>query len=159
METIGHKFEKRDTLLIKGIAIMLMLFYHLFESADILQRLQVNYEPFSEDCFILLSGFGNICVALFAFLSAYGITRGLMARESEAEIQIVRFYYKDACKRYLKLVGNFVCVYLSANLLWFSYFDYQRLYGKGWQGFFQAMLDLTGLSQLFGRVCSAPSLL
>lgn len=153
METTNKwGFDKKATFTVKGIAISLMLFYHLFESADLLQRMQVNHEPFSQDVFLLLSGFGNICVALFAFLSAYGITKGLMEKEvgNKSQGLDLKVMYGDACKRYLKLVGNFALIYLCVNLLWFSYFDYEKLYGGGWQGLLQALFDLTGLAQLFG---------
>lgn len=150
--TSKRVFDKKDTLLVKGIAISLMLFYHLFESADLLQRLRVNYEPFSQDVFLLLSGFGNICVAIFAFLSAYGITKGLMMKETETEAVApgLKDMYREASGRYLKLVGNFAVMFISVNVLWFRYFDYVKLYGNGWQGALLAIVDMLGLSQLFG---------
>lgn len=139
-------FGKQDTLLMKGLAILLMLFYHLFESKDLIDRMGVNYDPLSENTLLLLSGYGNICVAIFALLSAYGITKGLMSEEQCPGT--IKDFYQKALRRCLKLVGNFVVMYLSVNLLWFSKFDYAKLYGKGWQGGMFALFDMLGLAQI-----------
>lgn len=148
-----RKFEKRDTLVVKGVAILLMLFYHLFESQELLVTLNVDHAPFSQELFLMLSGFGNICVAVFVFLSAYGITKGLMAEEAEGAYDFARSL-KQAGKRCLKLIRSFAILYLSVNVLWFSYFDYVKLYGEGWQGGMFAMIDMLGLAQIF----SSPTL-
>lgn len=142
------QFTKRDTLVVKGIAILLMLFYHLFESRELLETLNVDHRPFSQDTFLMLSGFGNICVAVFVFLSAYGITRGLSAEETEGAYHLASSLQK-AWKRCLKLIGSFALMYISVNLLWFSYFDYGKLYGSGWQGGMLGLLDMLGLANVF----------
>lgn len=140
-------FEKSDTMLVKGAAILLLLFYHLFESQELLVSMEVNYQPFSQETFLMLSGFGNICVAIFVFLSAYGITKGLMSREAMGALSLTDTL-KDAGKRCLRLIGNFAVMYASVNLLWFSRFDYTKLYGEGWQGGMFALMDMLGLAQL-----------
>lgn len=141
---LKNSFDKKDTLVVKGMAILLMLFYHLFESQERLEQLNVNHKPFSQEAFLLLSGYGNICVAIFAFLSAYGITKGLMAEEGCTLSEMM----KQAVKRCGRLIGNFMVMYFSVNLLWFSRFDYGKLYGKGWQGGMLALIDMLGLAQL-----------
>lgn len=146
-ETPKTRFEKRDTLAVKGVAILLMLFYHLFESQELLVTLHVDHRPFSQEAFLMLSGYGNICVALFVFLSAYGITKGLMADAAEG-YDFARTL-KKAGIRCLKLVGSFAVMYASVNILWFSHFDYVKLYGGGWQGGMFAMLDMLGLAEIF----------
>lgn len=143
---LKKSFDKGDTLVVKGMAILLMLFYHLFQTKTLLEQLEVIHAPVSQDTFLMLSGFGNICVAVFAFLSAYGITKGLIAEESCTLSEMM----KEAVKRCGRLIGNFAVMYVSVNLLWFSYFDYAGLYGKGWQGGMLAIVDMLGLAQLFG---------
>ncbi len=139
-------FTKEDTLLVKGIAILFMLFYHLFETYERVDSLGVIYVPLSEDVFLMISGFGNICVAVFAFLSAYGISKKLISLE-DADL---RGWYKVSVKRYLKLLIGFLCIYASVTLLWFYKFDYVKLYGKGWQGALCGILDALGLAQVAG---------
>ncbi|MCR5719574.1 MAG: acyltransferase [Lachnospiraceae bacterium] len=71
-----HSFSAEDTRIIKGVAILLMLFHHLLVSPD-------NY-PYGTafKTFISFNGtslsygiskFGNFCVSLFAFLGGYSI--------------------------------------------------------------------------------------
>lgn len=136
-----REFTKADTKVVKGMAVLFLLFYHLFEHYERVTQMQVNIAPFSMDTFLMLSGFGNICVAVFVFLSAYGITKGI-------EKQTL-FIFKDACKRYIKLMSNFLVMYISVNILWFQKFDYGKLYGKGWQALIYFMLDSLGLSAVF----------
>lgn len=142
-----REFTKEDTFLVKGMAILCLLFYHLFEHYERVSVMQVDYRPFSMDAFLLLSGFGNICVAVFAFLSAYGIVKGIMAVEkkngNQAEIQVL---YKQAAGRYLKLTAHFAAMFISVNVLWFYKFDYTGLYGGGWQGILYGLLDALGLA-------------
>ena len=139
-------FTKEDTSLIKGIAILFMLFYHLFETYERVNSMGVVFAPLSIDSFLMLSGFGNICVAVFAFLSAYGISKKLIELESAS----LRDWYRVCVKRYLKLLIGFVCIYASVNLIWFSKFDYVKLYGNGWQGLMCGILDALGLAQIAG---------
>ena len=143
---MNKTFTKEDTLLVKGIVILFMLFYHLFETYERVDSLGVIYAPLSEDIFLMISGFGNICVAVFAFLSAYGISKKLISLEGAN----LRSWYKVSVKRYLKLLVGFICIYASVTLLWFYKFDYVKLYGKGWQGALCGILDALGMAQVAG---------
>lgn len=141
-----REFTKEDTLAVKGMAILALLFYHLFEHYERVTTLGVDYRPLSLDHFLLLSGFGNICVAVFAFLSAYGIVKGIRAGEKKDGEPGIPVMYRQALKRYLKLTANFLAMFAGVNLLWFSKFHYGELYGTGWQGMLYALLDAFGLA-------------
>lgn len=140
------QFTKSRTLVAKGGAILLLLAYHLFESANLVQSMNVNYAPFGLQDFLMITGFGNICVAVFVFLTAYGIAKGLFA----AEQFDAHAAYRQATKRFFKLMANFFVLYVSVNLLWFYKFDYEALYGERMQGFLHMLTDATGLSMFFG---------
>ena len=111
--------------------------------------MQVDYTPFSLDTFLLLSSFGNICVAVFVFLSAYGITKGIIAKEKVGETITFQHLFRMSGARYVGLTIHFLVMYLSVNILWFYKFDYKGLYGNGWQGWLYTVLDATGLSGVF----------
>lgn len=149
-----REFSKEDTMAVKGMAILALLFYHLFDYGDRVTMLQVDYRPFSLDFFLLVSGFGNICVAVFAFLSAYGIVKGIRSREKENGMQDMHAVYQQTLKRYLKLAANFLFMFLGVNLLWFSKFDYTGYYGEGIWGCFYIFLDAVGLA----AICETPIL-
>ncbi|MBQ8823519.1 MAG: acyltransferase family protein [Lachnospiraceae bacterium] len=136
------QFTKDRTNIVKGLAIIFLLIYHLFENENLVTSLGVNYSPFALSDFLMFTGFGNICVAVFVFLTGYGITKGLYA---QGEIS-AKEAYRQATKRFFTLMGNFAVMYLSINLLWWSYFDYGSLYERGKQGVLHALTDMTGLS-------------
>ena len=72
-----ENFSKKDTNIIKGIAILFLMFHHCFLSGDRYRNLQVVFSPFSESIVNYIAAFLKICVPIFVFLTAYGITISL----------------------------------------------------------------------------------
>lgn len=140
-----NQFTKKQTLAVKGLAIILLLTYHLFENEHLVTGLNVIYAPFALDDFLMITGFGNICVAIFVFLTAFGITRSILVEDSIDSKEI----YRRATKRFFRLMLNFAILYISVNLLWWYKFDYNSLYGGGKQGILNVLCDATGLAMFF----------
>lgn len=138
-------FTRDHTNKAKGLAILLLLTYHLFEDEELLSLTEVIYAPFSLEGFLTFTGFGNVCVAIFVFLTAFGIASGLLAQEELSPAGA----YRQAAKRFIRLMMNFTILYLSVNLLWWYQFDYQSLYGSGKQGILYLLTDATGLAMFF----------
>lgn len=68
-------FRREDTKLVKGFAILLMLYHHLFAFPNRIQDGSSYISLFSVlgiDSAELLGLFGKMCVALFLFLGGYG---------------------------------------------------------------------------------------
>lgn len=64
-------FTKNDSQIIKGIAILMMIFHHLFAFPE---RITIVYgNSFLKFFFIEIGDFSKICVALFCFISGYGL--------------------------------------------------------------------------------------
>ena len=67
-------FSKQDTKCIKALAVMLMLYHHLFAFADRLP--ESGFSSFfslgGQEAAGYVGAFGKICVALFLFLGGYG---------------------------------------------------------------------------------------
>lgn len=143
-------FTKDHSLAAKGLAILLMLTYHLFEDENLVTSMNVIYSPFSLQSFLTFTGFGNVCVSVFVFLTAYGISTGLFAQKEMLPMSLV---YRQAGKRFVILMVNFAVLYLSVNLLWWYKFDYQSLYGVNKQGFLYFLTDAAGLSMFFDTPC------
>lgn len=139
------QFTKENSYIVKGLAVILLLTYHLFEHEQLVTLMEVNYSPLSLPDFLLLSGFGNICVAVFVFLTAYGIGKGLLAQESISP----KTALSQACRRCLRLCFQFAFMYASVNLLWGKLFDYKSLYGSGKQGVLYILADALGLAAIF----------
>ena len=72
------KFTKENTLQLKGIAVIFLLYHHLFNSPSMYQNFEVSFFPLTERIVNLLSWFGKNCVSFFAFLSAYGLAVSYM---------------------------------------------------------------------------------
>ncbi len=139
------EFTKEHSFMAKGLAILLLLTYHLFENETLVTSLDVIYKPFSLAGFLTFTGFGNICVSIFVFLTSFGIATGLLAQKEMTPA----LAYKQAVKRFIILMINFSVLYLSVNLLWWYKFDYQSLYGLNKQGLLYILTDATGLSMFF----------
>lgn len=138
-------FTKSDSMAAKGMAILLLLLYHLFHETWILEELRVNYAPIPQDLFLMVSEFGNICVAVFVMITAYGITKSIMSAPDMA----IAESYRQAGKRFWKLLGSFALLYLSVILIWFYKFDLGSLYGEGKQGILLLLCDAAGLASYF----------
>lgn len=139
-------FTKEHSLAAKGLAILLMLTYHLFENERLVTSMDVIYSPFPLQTFLMITGFGNICVSIFVFLTAFGIARGLTGQN---EMPPLSDACKQSAKRFVILMVNFAVLYLSVNLLWGYWFDYDFLYGLNKQGILYFVTDGLGLSMFF----------
>ncbi|WP_434309614.1 acyltransferase family protein [Hominifimenecus sp. rT4P-3] len=67
-------FTKNDTLLVKGVAIILLLFHHLFLTEDLVIAYDLKFMLLSGSMIQILAIMARICVWIFVFLSAYGLT-------------------------------------------------------------------------------------
>ena len=68
--------KKEDSLALKGMAILMMVFYHCYYKVAKFQKYDVVFRGFSADQVITVASCMKICVALFAFVSGYGLMYG-----------------------------------------------------------------------------------
>jgi len=140
------RFEKKDSMTIKGVAILLLLFYHLFAQTFVYEDFEVEFLLGTKGA-VFLSSFGNICVAIFLFISAYGITTSLF--QSEKVILDNKQIAKASFTRALILIFHFFIMYVSIWLIWFSKLHYTWVYGEGKQSILFALTDALGLAEIF----------
>lgn len=141
-----HRFSKRDTNVAKGVGIILMLCHHLFYcSTDLCTQYQVSNFVLSYAITEYIGNIGKVCVAIFVFLSGYGMTR-----VSEGEGKDRKAREKSVYRRYLKLEFNFFFVYLFVMATSFLGRDVSAIYGTDMKRWAYAMIDALGLAQLFG---------
>ena len=141
-------FSKEHTNIAKGFAIILMLMYHLFENEESVIEMGVNYAPLSQEVFTMISKFGNVCVSVFVFLTAYGIAASILKQKDIT----IKEAYGQAFKRFGKLMLNFLILYVSVILVMFPHFNLKGLYGEGWQGGVRMLTDALGLQMFYGEV-------
>lgn len=77
---------KNDSLAIKGLAIILMLFHHLYCTANRFKGFEIDFTPFSQTFVVNISFMFKVCVSLFAFITGYGLLNQLQGRNSTAGI-------------------------------------------------------------------------
>lgn len=142
-------FSKKQTDIAKGLAIILMLMYHLFYEASTLTEMGVIYAPIPKEVFLTIAGFGNICVGVFVFLTGFGISKSIYDHNKDKEITL-KVAYKKSLNRFGKLILNFFVMYLSVNLLFFHFLNYPSLYGEGKQGILAMLIDSLGFAAYLG---------
>lgn len=103
----NNNFTKQHTLIAKGIAILLMVYHHLFVLPE---RLGSQYFSvinfFGYDLQSLFANFGKICVCIFVFLSGIGIYHSL-SKET-----CILAMYKKVGKHALKFLINYWVILL-----------------------------------------------
>ena len=124
-----------DTLVLKGIAIIMLLCHHCLCTGE-------GYEDiflFGKPCFQHVGKFCKLCVAIFVFLSGYGLTA--QARAKDGVPNVLKFYKR----RYFKLMTNFWIIWLLFVPIGVFVFNrtFPEVYGEHY--IIRAFIDLTGL--------------
>lgn len=137
------KFDKNCSIKIKGIAIILMLFHHLFRVPDLYKGYEINWFPMLENQVVLLADMSKICVAMFAFISGYGMT--LKIKRSQ-KYNLYKSQIKSLIFRFMTL---FIPILIAGQIInqrpQNFYFSDNLI-----QGVVYLVVDVLGLSNLLG---------
>lgn len=106
-------FTKAETNRCKGIAILMMLFHHLFNDYEEYAGYPVEYWPLTGDQTLHLALLCKLCVTIFVFLSGYGIAAVYTAKFQNQEPTKEQFW-KFTVSRYWKLMTGYWFVFLLA---------------------------------------------
>lgn len=143
------QFTKKDTALVKGAAILMMLFHHCFESKSRYAGYTLNFFPLTEGYTVMIATFFKICVALFVFLSGYGIAISLSKISPDNPLG----YIKQVRKRAFSLMSGFWIIYIlsliSAAVIMPSMLDVYKD-EHIFNSVVFALYDFLGLAELFG---------
>lgn len=139
--------SKNDSLAIKGIAILIMLFHHLYCSVDRFENFTVDFSPFSQSTVVSVSLFFKICVSIFAFITGYGLLKS---------VSKIEFNNKNVFKwnvtRLIKTMSGFWLIYVLSFVVTMIidrrpleiYFGGSRI-----KGVLYILLDFLGLANFF----------
>lgn len=133
---------KKESNICKGIAIIMMFVHHLFYDRDRYAGVNVVFWG-GEELTLIIAQLCKVCVAVFVFLSAYGMTKTFNRNNVS----------KFCIRRYIKLIFLFWFAYLVSVLSTFI-FDGRTLaeaYGNdGAVSMNYLITDMMGTAQMFG---------
>lgn len=140
-------FTKEHTLITKGILVIMLLAHHVFHAKD---AAPYNIDTIINDTtlFYNIMSFFRICIAGFAFLTAYGMTQTFKASNSDNP----KTYFFLTIKRLIKLESTVAIVYVLAVIYkrFVMMQSLQSLYREEGQSFgamaLHMLLDMTGLA-------------
>ena len=141
-------FSKNDTLVVKGIAIIFLVFYHCLSSVDRLCGYDVSFGLMPQKTAMFIFESMNICVGMFAFLSSYGLTKSILLKYKTLDLD--KYSVSDfLSKRTISLLGSFFIPYVICVVPTFLFTDYNP-YGKDISFVFNLLADMLGISGIIG---------
>lgn len=150
----ADSFTKEKTLIIKGVAILMMMIHHCYLSKERYEGYYVNFWPISETTAIKVASYFKICVAIFVFLTGYGLTIAVSKQmKSMKQIGI------GSVRRWVKLWCNYIVIFVLFHVVGLvnTFFhlssvtwDFKEAYGGvNAKSIIYFLTDAAGLSDLF----------
>lgn len=144
----GNSFNKEKTLVVKGVAITMMMWHHCFLNGRY-SGYSIIFWPFVEGHITSIASFSKLCVALFAFVSGFGLCHSFRSTDPQHTNMWI----------YERIVRTLKGFWFVVILMWLlSMIIDQRpihLYGFDqslYLGIWNSAVDLLGLQNLFGSV-------
>lgn len=141
--------RKEDSAALKGIAVCMMVFHHCYRTADKFQNYQVILRGFSAEQLISVAGYMKICVAIFAFVSGYGLMYGYSRKIDRQNGGAVNRW---TLQHLISTMSGYwfaaVCSYIVYSVL--KHPDFQKWGENLSQKVFAVGVDIFGLSKLMG---------
>lgn len=152
------KFTKEHTMQMKGIAIIILLFHHCFLNAQRwatvpyeklattkgLGYYPISFAPFSSHTIQYLASFSKICVAMFVFMTGYGMW---VSYESQKKKTTMSNYIK---KRMVTLMTGFLIIFVVTEVLAIPTGRFIEVYGHDFRSVVYMIIDALGLAKLLG---------
>lgn len=151
--------------MIKGAAILMLLFYHLYYYVTMFDAQSVNFAPFGVDAVMRFSRIFNVCVNIFLFITVFGMYRSMQEKEAaqnhgtvlpkdeatgQRRCSLPEVLFRYSLSRFIGLESAFLAVYLTCVLCFGRMIETMEYYGTGFRAVFYAFLDMTALSSFLG---------
>ena len=152
------KFTKEHTMQMKGIAIIILLFHHCFLNAQRWATVPyeklattkgwgyypISFAPFSSHTIQYLASFSKICVAMFVFMTGYGMW---VSYESQKKKTTMSNYIK---KRMVTLMTGFLIIFVVTEILAIPTGRFIEVYGHDFRSVVYMIIVALGLAKLLG---------
>lgn len=150
----GLMFDKKQSNIVKGIAILMLLWHHLFINQE--ETLSKFTSIFTINGVPIESTFSTICkvcVSIFLFVSGYGCFKSYSSGKNKINkfgfnLESFKYDFKFIKDRLIKLLFGLWFIYIIFVPLGFLFDRNPIEFYQGNVIFF--LLDFTGLSHLFG---------
>lgn len=144
-------FSKRDTNRLKGLAIIFMIYHHCFATVDRFEKYHVTFFPLSEKWGVLLSFTLKICVGMFVFLSAYGMTVSFNAREKK-KVSLGKHMAGMTTGRLVNMMSGYMLVFILVHVISIILGNCRivQVYGTGFPALISMIIDFFGLGDVLG---------
>lgn len=142
-------FGKPDSMALKGLAVLMMIFFHCFANEKTVTTQGVNFFPFDYPFINTVRLYLKICVCIFAFISGYGLYQSFRKNNDEAPGTTAKW----VISRIIKTMSGFWFIFLLnlGAMLVLHGASGTPYFKKGTvQGILNLFLDGMGLSALFG---------
>ena len=126
-----HYIEKKYSQMLYGVAILIMIFHHMFGFPE---RIQVEYIGLFSYKLVpvetILAGAGRICIAIYAYISGYGM---MIKSEGEEDgsiapacaDELINKDYKCVLYQFIKFYMHYWLVFIFFIPIGFIFFDYK----------------------------------
>lgn len=153
----SHEFTRLHSDICKGLAVLMLLFHHLFNDYPEYEGHVVDYFPLTGDQVTSIALLCKLCVAVFVFITGYGLASTFRARyegQTPSAGELGRF----SITRWWNLMARFWPVFALALVcgpLGRSALD---VYGPGVRATLaQGLVDALGLANLTGTPTLNPT--
>lgn len=135
----------------KGIAVLMLLFHHLFNDYPEYEGHYVNYWPFTGDQVTNIALACRVCVAIFVFITGYGLAASYAKTFCNGRKETPRELTRFSLTRWWNLMTRYwfvvVLAWVSGQFLGRRPWD---VYGPGFLSTsMRAALDFLGISESF----------
>lgn len=142
--------SKKDSLCVKGIAVLFLLFHHLYYKSSYFTENQITSLFTKQSAIIQFAVFSKVCLCLFVFISGYGLCEGLKKLAKGGAQN------KKTLMRIIQLLKQFIFVFCVIMILSFFFIKtsdhtIMSYFSEGYvRGIFYLIFDMFCLSDLFG---------
>lgn len=136
---VDYQISPKETQIIKGFAICAMLVHHLFW-----EHPEYGFVPYQ------MALAGKVCVALFVFLSGYGMAIQFVQIRSKSFIEKNQNTLRFICKRLVRFYMNYWVIFLVSVPLGVFVFSrpLETAYGNQSDIFYSLLIDFLGFKSL-----------
>lgn len=146
---MNNTFTKRETNILKGIALLFLIFHHCFLTPARYKHISVSFFPIKESYANLLAYYLRICVPMFVFFTAFGITLSIKKKYKTLDLNFhdIKEYIKH---RYFNLFTGWIFIFFLVEIITCLIDGLPRKrYGYTIKGLLHFTIDGLGFANLF----------